>query len=200
MGNSLGIELGGKYVVLRKSSFAEDGGYGSAVKRVFLVGGGFGASNFTMGTALMGTFVFDGEQCRWDSYNVERLATEPEIEEAKRLRERYSKMKDFCHVSFVVSKADFEEIHKNYKITRAYSLKFHPVHFDGWMDLHEPTPSEYHLVVHHTDKSKSHTSLGEHTKREEAVYTARDITEDFTEHIKTTVDKCSFDCKEALET
>lgn len=72
MANSLGIELEGKVVMIRaealKPEFQDD------EKRRFLVTGGFGSSSFTHGTALLGTFLFDGEKARMDGYDVECLA------------------------------------------------------------------------------------------------------------------------------
>lgn len=83
MGNSLNIELEGKHVLISKERLKPE--YHDEAKRVFLVKGGFGASSFTIGRALFGEFVSDGEKCRQDGYGVERLATEEEVEAAKKL-------------------------------------------------------------------------------------------------------------------
>lgn len=84
MGNSLNMDLEGKHVVIKKEILKPE--YHDVEKRVFLVKGGFGAKSYTIGTALFGEFVFDGEECRMDGYDVERLASEEEIETSRRLR------------------------------------------------------------------------------------------------------------------
>ncbi len=67
MSNSLGIELEGKIVRIKKSKA------GSRKDRRFRVTGGFGASAYTMGTALIGIFLEDGERSRLSGFDVERL-------------------------------------------------------------------------------------------------------------------------------
>ena len=84
MGNSLGIRLEGKHVVLDQQFLVPL----SVQERVFLVGGGFGASPNTMGSALIGEFIADGEKARMEGYMVERLATDAEVAEAEELRSR----------------------------------------------------------------------------------------------------------------
>jgi len=81
MANSLNQGLRGKYVLISKRVLKPE--YHDAAKRVFLVTGGFGASAHTMGRALFGQFVCDGRWDRYDGYDVERLATDEEIEAAK---------------------------------------------------------------------------------------------------------------------
>lgn len=74
MGNSLDINLVGKVVIFRQkwmSVPAED--------HPFRVDSGFGAVPGTIGTALGGTFLSDGESARMEGYMVERLATPEEI-------------------------------------------------------------------------------------------------------------------------
>jgi hypothetical protein len=78
--NKLNMELEGKHVIAAKARYK-----GNDVERVFLVSspGSFGASSFTSGTCLGGTFVFDGEKVAINSYDIDRLATDEEIEAAK---------------------------------------------------------------------------------------------------------------------
>lgn len=54
--------------------------------RAFRVLDGFGANSFTMGTALLGEFLFDGDKCRLEGWMVERFATEDEIADAETIR------------------------------------------------------------------------------------------------------------------
>jgi len=81
MGNSLGIELEGKDVVISQEYLIPL----SEIERVFRVSGGFGASAHTGGTALFGTFLADGDRCRMHGSEVERLATSEEVEAAEKL-------------------------------------------------------------------------------------------------------------------
>ena len=81
MGNSLGIELEGKHVVLSEKIFN-----GNTVERVFFCESGFGCSSFTMGTKVYGVVVSTGEECWVRGYHISRLATESEVEEAKKFR------------------------------------------------------------------------------------------------------------------
>ncbi len=80
MGNNLNIELDKKYIILRSG---KHGFKGNDIERVFYCDGGFGCSSATSGNAIFGKFVFDGEECRVEGYQVERLATETEIKQAK---------------------------------------------------------------------------------------------------------------------
>ncbi len=50
-----------------------------AAEHPFLVRGGYGSYQYTRGTALLGTFLSDGEKTRMDGHDVERLATQEEI-------------------------------------------------------------------------------------------------------------------------
>lgn len=81
MANSLNIDLKDKFVVLSKEAYP-----GSIIKRVFHCEGGFGISSDTMGTAIFGYFIYDGERCRVEGYEVDKLATNDEIEKARKLR------------------------------------------------------------------------------------------------------------------
>ena len=74
MANSLNIDLTDKVVIFRQNYLKVP-----ANEHPFLVGGGFGASPHTSGSALGGTFLSDGETCRMEGYMVERLATDEEI-------------------------------------------------------------------------------------------------------------------------
>jgi hypothetical protein len=78
MGNNLKINLEGKYVVLDSKIFK-----GTVPKRVFLCKGGFGCSPSTIGKAVFGKFVSDGEKSRVEGYHISRLATDKEIRQAK---------------------------------------------------------------------------------------------------------------------
>jgi len=74
MANSLNMDLTDQVVIFRQQYLKVP-----ATKHPFHVGGGFGASPHTSGTALGGTFLSDGEVCRMEGYMVERLATDEEI-------------------------------------------------------------------------------------------------------------------------
>ena len=82
MANSLNQELSGKVVVLKKDGLKPE--YHDIKQRLFKVSGGFGASSFTNGSVLFGTFLSDGEECRMNGYDVERLATDEEIKSSGR--------------------------------------------------------------------------------------------------------------------
>lgn len=72
--NSAGMQLQGKVVVLKEGTLKPE--YRALKWRLFRVEGGFGASPSTIGTALIGQFLADGEKCRMEGYQVERVATE----------------------------------------------------------------------------------------------------------------------------
>ena len=82
MANSLKIELEGKTVVLNKKYYK-----GDEIDRTVVVTGGFGASPITTGTALTVIFVKDGDTCRAEGPEVQKLAavqlTEQDIEKLK---------------------------------------------------------------------------------------------------------------------
>lgn len=86
MANSMGIDLTDKTVVINASRMSAN--YKDVTWRVFHVIGGFGTAPDTMGTALFGEHLRDGEKTRWDGFDVERMATEDEIAAAKALREQ----------------------------------------------------------------------------------------------------------------
>jgi hypothetical protein len=87
MANRLDIDLMGKAVLIQAHLLKPE--FDPAARRVFLVTGGFGAKPQARGTALYGTFVADGEHCRMEGWQVDRLATFDEIVEAKALRDRF---------------------------------------------------------------------------------------------------------------
>lgn len=45
---------------------------GDVESRKFKCEGGFGMESFTIGTAIFGTFVKDGEKCRVEGYEIEK--------------------------------------------------------------------------------------------------------------------------------
>ena len=87
MANSLGEDLEGKYVVLKRSYYKGD----DPIERVFHCEGGFGCKSYTMGSAVVGTFVFDGEHVRAEGYEIERFATSEEVDIAKTKLEKSKK-------------------------------------------------------------------------------------------------------------
>ncbi len=68
MGNSLNINLIGKTVVLSKRHYK-----GSEEDRTFKCEGGFGCYPSMGGRAIFGHFVKDGEKCRVEGYEIEKL-------------------------------------------------------------------------------------------------------------------------------
>jgi len=74
MANTLDIDLTGKVVVFKQHFLTVP-----ATEHPFLVKGGFGAQPHTMGRALGGVFLSDGEETRMEGYMVDRLATDEEI-------------------------------------------------------------------------------------------------------------------------
>lgn len=75
-----GKEIEGKYVILKEKYYGRD-----IINRVFKCTGGFGCHSFCMGTAVFGHRVFDGAKFRSERYEIERLATEEEVEIAKKI-------------------------------------------------------------------------------------------------------------------
>jgi hypothetical protein len=86
--NSLNLDLAGKTVVLSEKFYD-----GDTIGRVFLCKGGFGCQVFLLGKAIGGEFIADGETCRVEGNEVERLATQEEIEEANKRRSQSGKAK-----------------------------------------------------------------------------------------------------------
>ena len=76
MANSLNIDLTGQVVILRQSYFKAGL---AATDHPFRVDGGFGAKPDTIGAAIFGEFLSDGEQGGARGADVERLATSSEV-------------------------------------------------------------------------------------------------------------------------
>lgn len=66
--NSLRIDITGKVVVLSRKEFS-----GTESERMFLCEKGFGCSPFTSGSAVYGKFISDGEKCRVEGHQIEKL-------------------------------------------------------------------------------------------------------------------------------
>ena len=69
MANALHIDLAGKTVILSSKLYK-----GTDEERRFLCKAGFGCRPGTSGTAIFGEFLSDGEKCRINGSDVERLA------------------------------------------------------------------------------------------------------------------------------
>lgn len=69
--NSLDMELEGKTVVMSPKYFK-----GDEEARKFKCEGGFGCHSHTVGSAIFGCFILDGEKCQVEGYMVEKLAEE----------------------------------------------------------------------------------------------------------------------------
>lgn len=91
MGNQFGIDLEGKFVILKndwiyKDFSNEETITGNAVERVFYCGGGYGCSPITSGTLIGGTVIHNGFKIGIRGYHyMERLATVDEVKQAKEL-------------------------------------------------------------------------------------------------------------------
>lgn len=83
MANSLKAELEGRYVILKLKFFRDREKFKDAVARMFKCKDGFGCSSDTMGRAVFGHFTIDGEEARIDGFDIQRFATDEEIEQAK---------------------------------------------------------------------------------------------------------------------
>ncbi len=77
MANSLNIDLEGKTIVLKPKVLKPE--YRAIKWRLFKVDGGFGASPNTIGSALIGEFLADGERARMEGHQVLRIATEKDL-------------------------------------------------------------------------------------------------------------------------
>jgi hypothetical protein len=73
-----GVDLKGKHVVIKADVLRPD--YRDIGNRIFLAKGGFGCSPTARGTAVFGTFVKDGNDDRMERYDIERLATDEEVQ------------------------------------------------------------------------------------------------------------------------
>lgn len=93
MGNNLNENIEGRYVVLLPSYFKSRTLAEDIRERVFLAEGGFGCTSNSMGNAVFGQFAVDGEETRVEGYELERFATDQEIDlafaERQKRQERF---------------------------------------------------------------------------------------------------------------
>lgn len=74
MANALGRKINmGEIVVLRKKLFKLE--YQELKFRLFRCSGGFGMSDETMGRAIYGEFLSDGEVCRYNGEDIDAKET-----------------------------------------------------------------------------------------------------------------------------
>jgi hypothetical protein len=73
--NKLNIDLTGKVVVVSPKFYK-----GDERARRFLCQGGFGCNPHTMGSAVSGVFLMDGEKCRIEGYQIEKLSDDQSTE------------------------------------------------------------------------------------------------------------------------
>ena len=73
--NNLKIDLTGKVVVLMRKYYK-----GDEKARRFLCSGGFGCHPGTMGSAIVGTFLIDGEEARVEGWQIEKLSDDQSTE------------------------------------------------------------------------------------------------------------------------
>jgi hypothetical protein len=78
MANSLNKDLTNKTVVISGKYLCERLKNASERERAFVVKSGFGASPSTMGSALLGEWLADGEKDRVEGHMVEKLYEEEE--------------------------------------------------------------------------------------------------------------------------
>jgi len=87
-----GKELDNKVVVLNHEYYNAGGCTKDPRTRLFLCKGGFGLKPYTIGSAVFGHFLLDGERARVERHHIERFATKDEqayaIKQIKKLRER----------------------------------------------------------------------------------------------------------------
>ena len=74
-----GIDLNGKVVVVKEECCSEK--YSAIKFRLRKVFGGFGANPKGMGRAILAHFLYCGDGGRWDRSDIERLATQEEIDQ-----------------------------------------------------------------------------------------------------------------------
>jgi len=80
--NSLQADLTNRVVIIKQDVFPGR----SEERRVFAVSGGFGCKPELTGCAVMGSFICNGESCRLDGYDMERFATDNDIQAALALK------------------------------------------------------------------------------------------------------------------
>jgi len=73
-----GVDIKNKYVVLKEHSNL------SVTRRVLLCKGGFGCHPQSLGSAVFAERVVEGREWRYDRCDIERLATDEEVDEAKK--------------------------------------------------------------------------------------------------------------------
>lgn len=78
MANALNQDLTGQIVVLKPEAHRPE--FRAPRQLLFRCEGGFGCAPFTIGTAIMGTYLVDGTRARVEGYAVERTITEAEAE------------------------------------------------------------------------------------------------------------------------
>lgn len=78
MANRLDTDLTDKVVVIDKRYLKAE--FHSVKARLFQARGGFGCQPETIGNAVIGTFLSDGEEARIEGFMVERFATPEEVE------------------------------------------------------------------------------------------------------------------------
>jgi hypothetical protein len=61
-------------VVLKKNLFKPE--FQELKYRLFLVRGGFGMRPESMGSAIYGTFISDGEECRYEGHDIDAEETD----------------------------------------------------------------------------------------------------------------------------
>ena len=74
-------DLAGKYIVIKEMGLSA--AYRKPMYAIAKANGGFGCSPTSMGRAVFCTHL-DGEDCRWDRIDIERFATDKEVEAAKK--------------------------------------------------------------------------------------------------------------------
>ena len=79
-----GVDLKNKYAVLKQA----EGRNLPAVRRVVLCQNGFGCHPRSLGTAVFGVEIVNGNEYRYDRCSFERLATADEVREAKEFYKR----------------------------------------------------------------------------------------------------------------
>ena len=84
MANRLNENLTNRVVIIDAAQMKPE--YNTPARRAFRVSGGFGASSFTSGNAIMGEFLMDGQRCHMEGWQVERFATDEEITAAEAIR------------------------------------------------------------------------------------------------------------------
>jgi len=78
-----GVDIKDKYVVLKEHSNL------SVARRVVLCKGGFGCSPQSMGSTVFAERVVEGQVCTYNRYDIERLATDEEVDEATKFFKRW---------------------------------------------------------------------------------------------------------------